>query len=559
MRNLILLLQIQLRALSNSLLLTRKANKGGKVKRAAGGALFAIACVGLVAMTEFYLGMFAFGIAVMGLLDALPLLAVTMGALAGTAFAFMKARGTLFGFADYDLVMSLPVSRRCVVASRLAALFASATVFALLCMAPLYVVYFLIGGVHVPALIAAVASVILAPMIPTSIAVFASFALTALATRFRHANLVYIVFALVGLTAIVVGCYTISFGLSASENTQAAISGMGSGLAQAQTAISTVYPPATWAARAVHHTDALAFLAFAGTSIAAGAVCLEILQRNYLAINGLLAGRTRRMRLDAAQLAQGSRASSPFKALVIKELRTQIGIPSYAINCLFGYVLMFVLTVALIVGDGRGQLSALALSELGEFGPHVVAAAVDQLFLLLPWIFAFCCVAAPTAAVALSLEGKHAWIVATLPVSLRTVLGAKLAANAIPLGGLLVISAAALLVSGQINALLALEIVVCSFGLFYFFSNLGMAIDARRPNFAWTSVQEVVKRSAPVLISVIAGMLLMFGLGWLTMYVLDIWGPTGSHAVILISGTLGLLLGQLLFNWTCKRVPKLEL
>lgn len=558
MRNLMLLLRVQLYALANSLSPARRSGKTGRGGRVIGGALTVVACIVLVAIVEFYLAMIGFAMAFAGLLDIIPVLAVTMGALAGVVFTFMKANGTLFGFADYDLVMSLPVSRRCVVASRLTALFVSATVLALLCMAPLYVMYFVMGGVSVPALIAAVLSIVLAPVIPTSLAVFFSFALTALSARFRHANLVYIVFALIGITGIVVASYAISFNIG-SGGAQQTVSSMSAGLMQVRDAVSSTYPPAVWAAQAVNDGNMLALALFVGASLAVGGACLEILQRSYLAINGLLAGRARSVRLDASRLARGNRASSPLRALIVKEFRTQIGMPSYAINCLFGYVLMLLIAVALTVADGREQIAAALLSELGGVDVRAGKDAIDQVFLLLPWIFAFCGIASPAAAVALSLEGKQAWIVATLPVSLRTVLAAKLTANALPFGSLLLACAAMLLVGGQVSALEALEVVVCGFGLFYLVVNLGIAIDARRPNFAWTSVQEVVKRSAPILTSVLVGMFLVFALAGLTMFGTSIWGTSGSHALILASGVAGAVGGQLLFSWTCRRVPKLEL
>ena len=45
----------------------------------------------------------------MGLPEAVLLVAVLVGAVAGAVAAFLKTNGVLFGFKDYDLVMSLPV------------------------------------------------------------------------------------------------------------------------------------------------------------------------------------------------------------------------------------------------------------------------------------------------------------------------------------------------------------------------------------------------------------------------------------------------------------------
>mgnify|MGYP006923435357 CR=1 FL=1 len=48
------------------------------------------------------------GLVQIGLAEAVPLVAVLVGAIAGAVAAFLKTNGVLFGFKDYDLVMSLP-------------------------------------------------------------------------------------------------------------------------------------------------------------------------------------------------------------------------------------------------------------------------------------------------------------------------------------------------------------------------------------------------------------------------------------------------------------------
>ena len=123
MRAFLLLTRVQVLGLVNSLApvrsgLSRSQRRGRIALIACGFALLAIIMMG-------YLAIMAFGLAVLGLARVLPALAVALGSLAGVVFTFLKANGTLFGFKDYDLVMSLPVSRRALVASRMAALMGS--------------------------------------------------------------------------------------------------------------------------------------------------------------------------------------------------------------------------------------------------------------------------------------------------------------------------------------------------------------------------------------------------------------------------------------------------
>ena len=557
MRHFLILLRVQALALVNSL---APARSGGKQRRAATRIILALAAgLLLAALAVIYMIGLGMSLMEMGLTDAIPVFAVLLGSIAGIVFTFMKANGTLFGMVDYDLVMSLPVTRRTVVASRMMALFGSAIVLGAVLMVPLYAVYFSVVNITAMGLAVAVASVLLAPAIPTSLAIFASFALTAIAARFRHANLVYIVFMLIAVTAFVIGSYAFSFSVQTSSDADATrlLTGMGAVAEMVQGDIARVYPPAGLVAHAVTAGNLPALLAFAACSLAVPAACLEIMQRNYLAINGLLANRGGRAHgRGKAALSTSEYVSSPFKALVIKELRTQIGIPTYAINCLFGYLLMLVLSVALTAVGARGLLES-GMLESGALDSDSLALhmAIDQIFLLVPWGIAFCAVVSPTAAVSISMEGKNAWLMATAPVPTLTVLGAKLASNAIPMAIAVALGTLIMLIGGQIDALGALETLIVGFGLFYLTVNISMLIDARRPNFAWSSAQEVVKRSLPIMVCVVGGMLLVFGLGGATMAIALNISTMAAHAFALAAGTISLIIGQLLFRRTYRTIP----
>ena len=158
MRTFLLLTRVQMLGLLNSLAPVKSGlSHNQRTLRVVGIAAAAI-LLGLLFVA--YLGLMAVGLALVGLARILPALAVMLGSLAGVVFTFFKANGTLFGFKDYDLVMSLPVSRRMVVASRMATIMGMALVIAVCAMAPLYVVYFLAvpsGAISVTAAVLSVA------------------------------------------------------------------------------------------------------------------------------------------------------------------------------------------------------------------------------------------------------------------------------------------------------------------------------------------------------------------------------------------------------------------
>ena len=79
---------------------------------------------------------------------------------------------------------------------------------------------------------------------------------------------------------------------------------------------------------------------------------------------------------------------------------------------------------------------------------------------MLPWLFVFCGIASPSAACSISMEGKAAWIFATAPLPRRTILGAKLAANALPVAATLAVSTVILVACGRVDALGAFSVLL---------------------------------------------------------------------------------------------------
>ena len=137
MRSFILLLKIQLLGLFG----INKTLHADPAKARRTLALAALAVAAIVLFAAAYSSGVAQALVQMGLPEAIPLVAVLVGAVAGAVAAFLKTNGVLFGFKDYDLVMSLPVPTSSVVLSRIASLYAMSLAFGLLAMVPAFAVY----------------------------------------------------------------------------------------------------------------------------------------------------------------------------------------------------------------------------------------------------------------------------------------------------------------------------------------------------------------------------------------------------------------------------------
>lgn len=547
----LLLLRVQIRGLIHAVSPAARNNTNGRRRTKARFGLLAVAYILLGILAVVYLTLFGFALTSLGLGSSIPAFAVLIGAVAGVIFTFMKASGTLFGLADFDLIMSLPIPLRTVVASRLAALYGSAVALGAVVMLPLWGVYLALVDLSVWTVLCMAASLVLAPAIPTSIAIFLAFGVSAVSSRFRHAGIVYIVVALAAFSVFFVAMFAFNFSVQAGDHEQA-MSQLEGLLVAADGTISAGWPPADWLARATRTGEALPLAAFVVVSLVACALTLEVIQRCYLSINSALSARTGRGTLSAERLlTESSQTSSTFRALVVKEYRMLLGVPSYAFNCLFGYLLMLIMAVALAMVGMRGLVVAFGAND-ATLSPEIYSMVAATIGNLLPWALAFCAIAGPSAACSVSMEGRSAWLMATSPLSVRTILGAKLAANALPVAVTLTAGAVILVASGEVDVLGASQVMLTGFGTFYLAVNIGLAADARRPNYGWTSPAEVVKRGFPVTLTVVGGMVLV-AVGGIAGFALSMTlGAIAGSIWNLAVGAIGAAGGQLIFRRTCK-------
>ena len=169
---------------------------------------------------------------------------------------------------------------------------------------------------------------------------------------------------------------------------------------------------------------------------------------------------------------------------------------------------------------------------------------------LLPWIamLAICFVATATilTAPSISLEGKSLWLLQSLPVTPREVLGAKLRLHlliALP-AALLLSLAAALVLRPEPMLCAALFAIPAAFTVFM--ALLGLFENLRHPHLDWINETQAVKSGVSVLLTMLIGYALMIP----AALVFVIWGARiPPHARALGIFALLVLLDVLLWRW----------
>ena len=522
MRAFVLLLKIQLLGLFG----INKAlhADAARAKRTIG--LVALAVVALVAIVAAYVVSVAETLVSAGFVEYVPLMAVLVGAVAGAVAAFLKANGVLFAFKDYDLVMSLPVPTATVVLSRIASLYAMGAAFGLLVMVPAFAVYALHAGVSVMGVVCMALAVVLAPLAPLALAVVLAALVAAASSRFRHASIFQVVLTMVLLLAFL-AVYFLVIGQSGGDVNQLAAMG-----AQQMGVLSGIYPPAAWASAGIMQGNLAAFGAFAGVNVLAALVLVAVLTRVFVPVNALLMATHARGSFSfedgRGRAKAGAGARSPFRAMLAKEARLLLATPIYLLNGCMGYVRVVVGAAALLAMSKTG---ALPLDQL----PSELVPLLGQ---FVPWGLAFCVGIMSTTVASVSLEGSARWIMLTAPVPARTVLASKAALNlafalpSVAVGGMLVAFAFPL---GPVSLV---SVFVVPLALVLFSTFAGLALDALRPRYDWTTPYEPVKRGMPVFVVAFGGMVIV-GVGF---SVTVLAGAAGSLVLAVVVATASLVL-----------------
>jgi len=149
-----------------------------------------VAIIICVIMLGGYCGGMAYGYAYLGMMELIPSTAMVISSLFTLFFTMFKANGELFGFKDYDMVLSLPVPVRTIINSRFLNMYLWNTSITSLVMFPMGIVYAFFAKPALGFYIMWLVGIFLTCLIPTTVAAVFGAIITAISSKFRYASAV---------------------------------------------------------------------------------------------------------------------------------------------------------------------------------------------------------------------------------------------------------------------------------------------------------------------------------------------------------------------------------
>ena len=397
-------------------------------------------------------------------------------------FSIFETKGVLFGFGDFDIVMSWPVNVRAVAASRVFSMYAYNFVYAFLLLLPAGVIYAIMAAPPLWYYPLFLLSIFLLPALPTIIGALLGTLLTVATARMKKSSIMSVVAQMVLVFALMF--VSMRSGMAFEDPSK-----VGNLAATFQPIISGMYPPAQWFQDALATGSLSAMLWLLLLTVVSVALLTLGLGKNFVSINSRIQSKPRGETFVMHKQVHSTKASALFK----RELKRYFSSSLYVVNTAFGFVMMIVAGVALLI-KAEELLKYLDMPDM----PSLPA--------LVPFIFGWMASMGSTTASSISMEGKSLWIIKSLPVSARDWLAAKLKVTLLLAIPSILISSTLVVIGLKSGLLDALWTYLLPLAYTFAFGVFGLWVNIRMPRLDWQSEAEAIKQGGATMISVFVGM-----------------------------------------------------
>lgn len=389
------------------------------------------------------------------------------------------AKLLLFEAKDYDMLFSLPLSGKTIVAAKLATMYTLDSILNLIMLIPCGIYYAILVKPQIFFYIYYFVLIFFVSLIPILAASVISALMSLLASRFRHAQVVTILLYVIFLAAIMSVSFTVGSGTGTEEEM------IGPMFSQTLESVCGIYPPAAWFVDAVMKGSLSSALLFIGASLLAFSVVAVVFGEFYGKIHEIFRPRSVHRTYKSRE-----KASGVMLALMKKDAKRIVSSTNVFMNQLVGLLMLVVFAVMFSIQD-----FGVAGEEMGEF-----------FAILFPFVFAMAAAMVNDTTTAISLEGKTFPLLKSLPISPRVIIRSKLYLHMAFCSPVILICGIAVSVANKLPLMGAIASVMIPLCYAYSAGIIGLLIDLKKYKFDWTSEIMIVKNNLPMVFTMLGGM-----------------------------------------------------
>ena len=434
------------------------------------GGMFALLAVGICAP------MAAAGVGWLYYL-VMGLIAVLLGAF-GSVFSTYSS---LYLSKDNDLLLSMPIPVRYVMASRLLGVYLLGLMYSGVATVPAVIVYWIVAPVTAGTVVGGVLTVLLVSVIVMVLSCLLGWVVARISLKLKNKSFITVVISLAFFAIYYFFCF----------RAQTIISDfVANAVTYGEKIKGAAYPIYLFGCVALGNGKAMAVVT--AVVLAFFGVMWLLLGRSFLKI-ATSSGKTERRMYRETRTQRKSIGA----ALLGKEFARFLSSPNYMLNCGLGVLLLPISGIVLLI-KGRDLMPMLAMAFDNQAGSAAVLLCT-----------AVCVVASMNdmAAPSISLEGKNLWLLQSLPLkpwqALRAKLSVQLLLTSIPA----LFASACAAIAGGLSAVETLLTLLVPQAVILMMALLNLTVGLKMPNLTWTSEIVPIKQSASVMIGLLGGMI----------------------------------------------------
>ena len=394
-----------------------------------------------------------------------------------------RIKSVLFDFKDYDLLMSLPLNRSRIIASKITSLYIVNLIYTVIIMIPGYIAY--ITMANMPNDFIFFLLLLTIPIIPLLASSIIGIIIAWITSFFKNKNIGSYV---VNLLFIFIVLF-ISFKTSGLN--EEAMVNQGVNMVDG---FSRYYPWTTIFVDLIKNISFINLLIYFLLPVLLMGIFVVFINTGYIPLRNRLL----KQNIKTDYEIEGYKSSSPLKRLYLKEIKKYFSNSLYVINTAFPCIILIVVIIGTLVtnNDIFGSLSQVV---------NVKELITTNIFLIISLV----CALSSTTHASISLEGKSLWIMKSIPVKPKTIFLSKILVNLTILIPTIIIGATFFGIYTHLSLgnfvllyILPLAYAICA-------SVTGLLFNLMFPKFDYDNEIRVIKQSLAVFLTMMVGLVVV--------------------------------------------------
>lgn len=435
-----------------------------------------------------FFSIYAVTIGVIGKMGDTPELVLAFGISLGTIMtlmlSLMNAYGILFKSKDFDLLMSLPLQPKTIVASKLGTMTLLGYAYFSFAYLPSIIVYQVIAGFDAVVLLLSIVVLICGPLLVMTICSILSYVIGIITSKMKHKNILSSLLYVLFIVVVFIVSFTVGTMTPTEEGHEADVQyalemyGM----------FAKMYPLTDMIINGMlgKVTDLLLFM---GISIVPFVLFIYIISMKYVSINSRNVQGYKNKNFKLKEEKQ----QGQMKTLLKRELKTIFNTPIYLSNTIIGPIMS-----AIVLIGGAYACGFKAEEVFGDdqtilnFIPALLAAAS-----------AFTLGMAPSTSVSINMEGKQFWIIKSLPIDSKKIIWSKILFYLILCAPTNIIGGIIAIIFMKLSIFDSICILITPFLFAFSYAAVGLLFNMKFYNLDWDNPTQAVKQGAGLLLTML--------------------------------------------------------